>query len=76
MVGGFTCLAPVEAGQFSVPSYILLALPTGSGGTVVQNNVYGSFSATGLDTGVALADVSFSVTSTYNTGSTGGGPSK
>ncbi|MBI2684692.1 MAG: hypothetical protein HYX27_00135 [Acidobacteria bacterium] len=66
--GGYTCLAPVEARQFRVPSYILLGLPNGGGGTAVQNNVYSSLSATGIDTGVALADVSFSVASTYSSG--------
>ncbi|MBI1787473.1 MAG: hypothetical protein HYR60_07975 [Acidobacteria bacterium] len=42
LVAGYTCLAPVEAGQFTVPSYILLGLPAGNGGTLLQNNIYSS----------------------------------
>ena len=55
---GFTCLAPVGDGRFTVPSYILLAMPTGPGGVVVQNSVYSSLSASGLDIGLALGDIS------------------
>lgn len=62
---GYTCLAPVDAGQFTVPSYILMALPDGNGGTQVQNIIYSSLPASGLDIGIATADVSISVTSTY-----------
>lgn len=65
VIGGFTCLASVDAGQFTVPSYILSALPAGKGGTLLQNNVYSSLSPTGIDIGVAAGNVSFSVTSVY-----------
>ena len=60
---GFTCLAPVEDGQFTVPSYILLGLPAGPGGVVVQNIIYSPLSASGLDIGLALGTISFSANS-------------
>jgi hypothetical protein len=65
IVAGFTCLAPVDAGRFTVPSYILLAIPSGSGATELQNYAYSSLSATGIDAGLALGDISIAVTSTY-----------
>ena len=61
----YTCLAPVGDGQFTVPSHILLGLPAGKGGTLMQNNVDSPLTASGLDIGVVLADVSFSVASVY-----------
>jgi uncharacterized protein (TIGR03437 family) len=46
----YTCIAPASAGQFTVPPYILLALPAGSGGSIIQNiTTQTPFSATGLD---------------------------
>jgi len=65
VTGEYMCLAPVDAGHFTVPSYILSALPVGSGGTAVQNDIYSSLSATGLDIGQAIGTVSFSVASAY-----------
>jgi hypothetical protein len=62
---GFTCLAPAGDGRFTVPSYILLSLPTGAGGVEVQNILYSSLSASGLDIGLALGSISYSATSTY-----------
>ena len=62
---GYTCMAPVDAGRFTVPSYILLGLPPGSGGSGVQNNITGPLPASGLDVSLALAGVYFSITSTY-----------
>jgi uncharacterized protein (TIGR03437 family) len=54
----FTCLAPVGDQQFTVPSYVLLALPTGTGGLAVFNfSTAGKFTATGLDYGTAAAGV-------------------
>jgi hypothetical protein len=63
---GFTCEAPASAGQFTVPSYILLALPAGSGTLGVDN--YGNpqtFTATGLDLGYQFAESSASINATY-----------
>ena len=62
----FTCLAPVGPGQFTVPGYVLLALPAGSGSLAVANYTnYGSFTATGLDSGHALGFVSYGIKPTY-----------
>jgi fibronectin-binding autotransporter adhesin len=62
----FTCLAPVGPGQFTVPGYVTSALPVGSGNLAVANYTnYGSFPATGLDSGYALGFVSYGVKSTY-----------
>ena len=65
IVGGFTCVVPVEAGQFTVPPYILLGLPPGNGGAEIQNNIYLPLTASGLDVGLALGNVSISVPSVY-----------
>jgi uncharacterized protein (TIGR03437 family) len=64
-LAGFTCLAAVNDGQFVVPSYILSALPAGKGGIEVQNDVYGTLSASGLDIGVAVGVISVTAKSTY-----------
>ena len=65
--GSYTCYAPQSAGTFTVPSYILLGLPAGSGTTSVQNSTnVTAFSATGLDFGGALGNVQFQVNSNYN----------
>ena len=49
----FTCYAPVAAGQFTVPAYILEALPAQSGGAatfqVANMTLPVAFTATGLD---------------------------
>jgi hypothetical protein len=65
--GGFICIVPQSAGQFTVPGYILLGLPAGTGTTTVQNSTnFTPFSASGLDFGGALGSVSLSVNSTFN----------
>jgi uncharacterized protein (TIGR03437 family) len=65
--GSFTCIAPVTAGQFTVPSYILSALPAGSGSVTVSNETnYTTFNATGIDLGISIGFVSFQANSTYN----------
>jgi uncharacterized protein (TIGR03437 family) len=65
--GGFTCLAPVSAGQFTVPAYILSAMPAGSGSVTVDNNTnYQTFTASGLNYGAAYGIVSVQVNSTFN----------
>jgi uncharacterized protein (TIGR03437 family) len=49
----FTCLAPVSAGQFTVPVPVLLALPAGTGSLIVGNTGnFQFFTATGLDLGL------------------------
>jgi uncharacterized protein (TIGR03437 family) len=65
--GSYTCIAPVSAGQFTVPSYVLSALPAGTGTTAVENSSgYTTFTATGIDVGIGQGLVSYSVNSTYN----------
>lgn len=62
----FTCLSPVAPGSFTVPSYVLLTLPNGSGTLGVGNEtIPTSFTATGLDYAAAIGYVSYSVNSTY-----------
>jgi hypothetical protein len=62
---GYDCRVAVEAGQFTVPSYILSAMPPGKGGTTVQHDLYLPLVATGIDVGLTLGNVSFSANSTY-----------
>jgi len=64
LLGGYTCLVPIDAGKFTVPSYILSGLPAGTGGAALQNYVYSTLSASGIDIGVSLADIYYSVRST------------
>jgi uncharacterized protein (TIGR03437 family) len=63
----YTCIAPVSAGSFTVPSYVLSALPAGTGNSTLENtSSYQSFTATGLTSGFALGGVAITVNSTYN----------
>jgi hypothetical protein len=51
----FTCYAPSSAGAFTVPSYILDALPEGSGSLAMAGlTALESFTATGIDRGSAI----------------------
>ncbi|HKE23445.1 MAG TPA: hypothetical protein VKB88_13855 [Bryobacteraceae bacterium] len=64
--GSYSCIAPVEAKTFTVPSYILSGLPAGSGQSSIQNSTgLNTFYATGLDNGFAFSFVTFSVNSTW-----------
>ncbi len=62
----FVCLAPVGDQEFTVPSYVLLALPTGTGSLGVSNfsNLV-KFTATGIDYGYAIAGVESDENVTY-----------
>jgi hypothetical protein len=64
----FTCYALANAGQFTVPSYVLLALPPSSNGTLSINNTnFSTFSASGITNGgTVTAGVSFSINPNYN----------
>jgi ribosomal protein S27E len=65
--GSYTCIAPVEAKTFTVPSYILFTLPAASGTSMLSNSTnYATFTATGIDYGFAIGSVGFSVNSTFN----------
>ena len=64
----FVCLAPVAAGQFTVPPYVLATLPASTNGSLsVQNNTAPqSFTATGLDYGFAIGLTSYDINAAYN----------
>lgn len=62
---GITCLANADDGHFTVPSYILSAMPPGAGGVQVQNDIYGKLLAKGIDIGTAQGEVAISAASTY-----------
>jgi len=67
LYASFTCLVPTSAGQFTVPSYILSALPPGTGSVTVSNqNNYTPFAAQGISLGIATGIVSFQANSTFN----------
>ncbi len=62
----FVCLAPVGDQKFTVPSYVLLALPTGTGSLGVFNfSTLVKFTATGIDYGYAEAGVLSEESVTY-----------
>jgi hypothetical protein len=67
LIVGYGCRSAVEAGQFTVPSYILSGLPAGSGGTTVNHQIDLAFSATGLDAWASplTGEIEFSVPTTY-----------
>jgi uncharacterized protein (TIGR03437 family) len=73
VVGDFTCQAPVSAGAFTVPSGVLLSLPASatvagiSFSSLSLSNITGpvTFTATGLDLGLAEASVETTLTVTY-----------
>ena len=65
VTAGYSCKVAVEAGQFTVPPYILLGLPAGSGGvSIEQHDTDSTFSATGLDDGGVTAVIEYSVAAT------------
>jgi len=65
VTSGFTCIGNVGDGQLTVPSYILSALPTGTGGVMMQNDVYLSLSAGGIDIGLTGGVIGRSVSATF-----------
>jgi uncharacterized protein (TIGR03437 family) len=64
----FVCYAPVSQGQLTVPNYVLLALPAGTGNLGISNGATPStFTASGLTApGVTIGGVTFSLGTTYN----------
>ena len=63
----FICYASVEAGRFTVPPYVLLAMPAASGGINLLNQGNPqTFSATGLDLTFAVAEVEDSIGVPFN----------
>jgi uncharacterized protein (TIGR03437 family) len=64
--GSFTCITTQTALSFTVPSYVTSTLPAGSGSLDVENIAnYGTFTATGLDIGIAFGFTGASINSTY-----------
>jgi uncharacterized protein (TIGR03437 family) len=62
----FFCHAPSSAGQLTVPSSILLAMPPGGGSLVVMNtSAPQTVSGTGIDVGLATGTVLFKLDSTF-----------
>ncbi len=61
----FVCWAPVSDGKFTVPPYILSALPSGSGSTQLQNDTYLPFSASGIDIGLTLGEIGIASATTF-----------
>jgi hypothetical protein len=63
----FICNAAVEAGQFTIPSWVLLALPSSNTGGLSVENLTGqqSFTSVGLDFGDGFGASSSGITVTY-----------
>jgi uncharacterized protein (TIGR03437 family) len=67
VVGTFVCYAPQSALTFTVPSYITLSMPAGTGTTSVTNSTdLTAFSASGLDFAAAFGSLQFTVNSNFN----------
>ena len=65
--GTFVCYAPVSAGQFTIPSYVLLASPVGSGGiSLINQSNNQPFHASGLDISTAVAETESSISVPFN----------
>jgi len=65
ITAGFTCLTKVEDGKFTVPSYILSALPAGTGAVQIQNSISAPLPASGLDIATALGAISITIAATF-----------
>ena len=65
--GTFLCFAPVSAGQFTIPSYVLLASPVGNGGiNLINQSNNEPFHANGLDISTAVAETESSISVPFN----------
>jgi hypothetical protein len=65
----FLCYAPASAGQFTVPPYVLLALPPSTNGTlgIATSPTPTSFTASGLtNPGIGIIGISYGITAAYN----------
>ena len=62
----FSCAAPVSAGRFTIPPSLLLAVPAGTGKLVVNTvTIPRNFTASGLDLGIAFAQVGTNIPVAY-----------
>jgi uncharacterized protein (TIGR03437 family) len=58
----FLCIAPVEAGQFTIPTYVLAATPAGSGGiNLINQSAPVAFPASGMQATYAVAETESSI---------------
>ena len=65
--GTFVCFAPVSAGQFTIPSYVLSASPAGSGGiSLINQSNNQPLTASGLDLSTAVAETESSISVVFN----------
>jgi hypothetical protein len=63
----FLCFAPASAGTFTVPPYVLLALPPGSGSVLLLNqSLPQTFGASGLNQSYAVAETESSISIPFN----------
>ncbi len=65
--GSFACFAPVAAGTFTVPAYVLATLPASTGGAleIANETALQTFTAPGLDLGYAVGEVYYAINATY-----------
>ena len=63
----FICYAPVSAGQFTIPAYILQAMPVANGGINLLNQSNPqTFSASGINLTFAVAETESSISVPFN----------
>jgi uncharacterized protein (TIGR03437 family) len=66
ITGSYTCIAPVSDGQFQVPPFITLGLPSGTGTTSLENSTaFNTFAASGIDYGYGIGFLETSVNTTW-----------
>jgi uncharacterized protein (TIGR03437 family) len=64
--GSYTCIANASAGTITVPAYITASLPAGTGGSTIENSsAVSTFSASGLNVGIAVGGVVVEVNTTW-----------
>jgi hypothetical protein len=61
----FQCYAPQSAGQFTVPAYILMTLPAGTGIVAIQDQVVTQLSLPGIQYSNGIAYFTVSASSKY-----------
>jgi hypothetical protein len=65
--GYFVCFAPVAAGTFTIPPYVLATLPASANGglEIVNETALQTFTSPGLDYGYAIGEVGYYINATY-----------
>ncbi len=61
----YSCRILVDPGQFTVPAYILLGIPAGSGSALMQQQVFAPLSATGLDSSGVSTVIEYTAPAIY-----------